>query len=184
MHVCWLACRAVLLAGPQPRVVLGPSCASWLLEHFRDVDSSASMAQRAMQVRDCRNVVGHDSMLPSIHRKFESVRQLHGCVAELGAASKGDYLVASTSIDASSPPAFEATLQHFNRCATCCLWSYTSHLLCHTGSTFDHHSNRGLADVPVTTLCCSSCLLPVFCSLRASDTTPNSPSAACWRLHR
>lgn len=43
--------RAVLLAGPQPRVVLGHGCASWLLEHFRDVDTSASMAQRALQVR-------------------------------------------------------------------------------------------------------------------------------------
>jgi hypothetical protein len=32
-------------------VVLGPGCASWLLEHFKDVDTSASMAQRATQVR-------------------------------------------------------------------------------------------------------------------------------------
>jgi hypothetical protein len=41
----------VLLRGPQPRLVLGPSCAAWLLSHFRDIDCSASMAQRAVQVR-------------------------------------------------------------------------------------------------------------------------------------
>lgn len=46
--------RAVLLGGPQPKVVLGPACAAWLLEHFRDVDASASTAQRAMQVRGGR----------------------------------------------------------------------------------------------------------------------------------
>lgn len=82
-RVCLFTCRAVLLAGPQPRVVLGPSCASWLLEHFRDVDTSASMAQRAMQVGLASSQRGV-SQATCLRACTSYALQLHGCLGRIG----------------------------------------------------------------------------------------------------
>jgi hypothetical protein len=41
-------CRQLLLC--EPALLLGPQLSSWLLQHFRDADCSASMAERVMQV--------------------------------------------------------------------------------------------------------------------------------------
>jgi hypothetical protein len=37
----------------EPALLLGPQLSSWLLQHFRDADCSASMAERVMQVSSC-----------------------------------------------------------------------------------------------------------------------------------
>lgn len=45
-----LSCRALLLRGPQPLLALGPKISDWLLQHFRDVDCSAAMMERVLQL--------------------------------------------------------------------------------------------------------------------------------------
>lgn len=43
-------CRSLLLRAPQPPLVLGPRILSWLMQHFRDVDCSAAMTERVLQL--------------------------------------------------------------------------------------------------------------------------------------